>query len=138
MDPRYQQGVTRIEDLPTVDELENGHMGHGSGLHPQSGLPPNMQQKYSNVIRAPMRMNPNAGMQPMNEQIHPEHLQQVMGEQNASPPQQPFINCIEIVEHINNCPICSRFYKNDNTMYMIVIVVLVVICLLLLKRVLNV
>jgi hypothetical protein len=24
-------------------------------------------------------------------------------------------NCIQIAEHIRDCPICCKFYKNDNT-----------------------
>jgi hypothetical protein len=48
------------------------------------------------------------------------------------------INCIEIARHIEGCPICSRFYNNDKTMYIIVIVILAIVCLLLMKRVLNV
>jgi hypothetical protein len=45
--------------------------------------------------------------------------------------------CLEIADHVGSCPICSRFYKNDNTVYIIAIVILAIICILLLKRVLN-
>jgi hypothetical protein len=47
-------------------------------------------------------------------------------------------NCVDIAKHIQDCPICSRFYNNDKTAYIIAIVVLSIVCLLLLKRVLNV
>lgn len=46
--------------------------------------------------------------------------------------------CIQIAEHIRDCPICCKFYKNDNTVYIIVIIVLAIMCLLLLKRVLDI
>ncbi len=48
------------------------------------------------------------------------------------------INCIDIAKHVENCPICSRFYNNDKSIHMIIIVVLSIICLLLLKKVLKV
>ena len=46
-------------------------------------------------------------------------------------------NCIDCNEHISNCPICSKFYKNDKIIYIIAIVILAIICILLLKRVLD-
>lgn len=45
--------------------------------------------------------------------------------------------CLEIASHVKSCPICSRFYNNDNTIYIIAIVILSIICILLLKRVLD-
>ena len=47
-------------------------------------------------------------------------------------------SCLEIADHVSNCPICSRFYKNDNTIYIIAIVVLLIICILLLKKCLDI
>jgi hypothetical protein len=47
-------------------------------------------------------------------------------------------SCLDVAEHIANCPICSKFYNNDKTIYIIAIVILSIICLLLLKKVLNV
>jgi hypothetical protein len=46
-------------------------------------------------------------------------------------------SCLEIHSHIMDCPICSRFFKNDNTVYIIVIVILAIMCIMLLKKVLN-
>lgn len=46
--------------------------------------------------------------------------------------------CLSVAEHIANCPICSKFYDNDKTIYIIAIIVLAIVCILLLKRVLNV
>jgi len=47
-------------------------------------------------------------------------------------------SCINVAEHISLCPICSKFYNNDKTVYIIAIVVLSVICILLMKKVLDV
>ena len=51
---------------------------------------------------------------------------------------KPEISCIDIANHIEKCPLCSKFYNNDKTVYVIAIVLLSIICLLLLKKVLNV
>ena len=48
------------------------------------------------------------------------------------------INCLDINEHITKCPICSKFYNTDLTIYIIVIVILCIICLILLKKVLKI
>lgn len=48
------------------------------------------------------------------------------------------IKCIDICDHIKGCPICSKFYKTDKTIYVIVIVLLCLINLILLKKVLKV
>ena len=47
------------------------------------------------------------------------------------------ISCIEIANHIKSCPICSRFYDNDKSIYIIVIVILVIICVILFKKILE-
>ena len=48
------------------------------------------------------------------------------------------IDCRQVFDHISNCPICAKFYKHDNTIYIIVITILIITCALLLKRVLKV
>ena len=48
------------------------------------------------------------------------------------------LSCIDVAEHIATCPLCSKFYKCDNTIYIVTIVILVIICLILLKKVLDV
>ena len=47
------------------------------------------------------------------------------------------LNCIEIAEHIRHCPICSKFYENDKTIYVIVIIILLIICIILLKKLIE-
>ena len=46
--------------------------------------------------------------------------------------------CIDIANHIASCPICSKFYNNDKTIYIIAIILLALICILLLKKLLDV
>ena len=47
------------------------------------------------------------------------------------------INCLEIAEHVQNCPICSKFYNTDKTIYIVSIVLLALICVILLKKILD-
>ena len=45
--------------------------------------------------------------------------------------------CLDVHSHIQNCPICSRFFKHDNSLYIIAIIVLSIICIILFKKILN-
>ena len=47
------------------------------------------------------------------------------------------LNCIDVANHIKSCPICSKFYENDKTMYIVAIIILVVLCIILMKKVLE-
>ena len=44
------------------------------------------------------------------------------------------LTCIEIAKHIKDCPICSKFYDTDKSLYIIIIIILVIFCILLLKK----
>ena len=157
--------VTMIDELPELSDIERSQ-GHGYHQMPSQGHPqdpvghqqfqPGRQQsqpgyqridgimsqemanKYKNAIRQSHQMHPGAGM----ESIHapePEYEQH----QYIPAPRQQFnalhdITCLHIANHIYDCPICSKFYNNDKTVYIICIVVLSIICIMLLKRVLDV
>lgn len=61
---------------------------------------------------------------------------------DISQPEQDFrmtvpLNCIDVANHIKECPICSKFYNTDLTIYYIVIVVLAVLCILMMKKTLG-
>lgn len=116
---------TMIDDLPDLEEMERRggippHLAHNMGP-PLSQPTPDQYQKF---IRSGHVPPPQSGMtiQPPPPQIPPERL----------------LTCLDIAEHVHCCPICSKFYNNDRSIYIIAIVVLVVICILLLKRVLDV
>lgn len=47
-------------------------------------------------------------------------------------------SCLDVADHISKCPICSKFYNTDKTIYIIAIITLAIICILLLKKVLDV
>ena len=47
------------------------------------------------------------------------------------------LSCMTIANHIKECPICSKFYNCDNSIYIICIVLLIIICIILLKRIIE-
>jgi len=110
------KNVTFIEDLAELEDLESSDMTKygGSAIRTNQRVPEvNMYQQQ---------------FQPFNE--HP------------IPPPRHFAgelryNCVGISDHIGNCPICSKLYSNDKTMYIIAIVILAIIVILLLKKVLE-
>ena len=61
---------------------------------------------------------------------HLQHLQHLQ-----SQPRE--LSCMEIARHVKNCPICSKFYDNDKSVYIIVIILLVIFCIILLKKILD-
>lgn len=149
-----KRNFTYIDELPELEDLESSdgmHRGmsrdspmgmpHTAGKPLQffeQGPPGGIPEKFRKFIRSPMGpAPPESGMAPHAQHHQPEFFQPPPPE---APPARPEANsptCLEICSHIDSCPICSKFYKNDNSIYIIAIVVLAIICILLLKRVLN-
>jgi len=50
---------------------------------------------------------------------------------------KPELSCRDVADHITNCPICSKLYKQKRTGYIIAIIVLVIINLILLNKVFS-
>jgi len=44
------------------------------------------------------------------------------------------ISCRNIYEHIENCPICNKYYKQSNRTYVLIIIFLILIILLLIRQ----
>jgi len=120
----------------------------------QSMIPPAEAEKVGRFIRGGHSAPVEAGMIPYNEappsvtpQIHSVENMMVNSENTGEFPKNNNIksfnmpdnspSCLEVAEHVANCPICSKFYNNDKTIYIVAIIVLSIVCLILLKRVLN-
>jgi hypothetical protein len=138
---------TIIDDLPDIDDLESGpNYNHGP---PRPEQPSNA--KIAKFIRSNHPLSNKSGMNTSNIMNHYEEPQHItpMYSQPPPPPQLPIEQvhslrgigaptCIDVADHVANCPVCSRLYNNnDKTIYIISIIVLIIICLLLLKRVLE-
>jgi hypothetical protein len=140
---------TRIEDLPVLDEMDTGGgdesrtrdttkfiRNNRSMMPSDSGM--GSEGLAQGGYGRPPPGSPYPQLQGPEEMIE----QPMMGVREMPPrPSRPdpmSFNCIDIAMHIQHCPICSKFYNGDKSLYIIVIVVLAIVCLLLLKRVLNV
>lgn len=147
-------GHTPLNELPDLEDLDMHGQGQGR-RYVQSDRP--VDHNYDKYLRAPHKLSVESGMASYNggpPQGMPMGMphgapQEMMMNGPYSPGQpgpapyiekfaSPQFNCIDIARHIQDCPICSKFYSSDKTIYIIVIVILAIVCLLLLKKVLNV
>jgi hypothetical protein len=154
------QNVTPLEMLPDLEDLERDSGArqsmtmHEGNTYPPMGdriLAPDDAKRYAKYIRNDRRLPPpEAGMTSYGMDIN------VTDENNINVYTEPESNqmqynsfrsfnlphnspsCIDIAEHIANCPICSKFYNTDKSIYIIAIIVLVILCILLLKKVLDI
>lgn len=131
------RNVTMINDLPDLEDLEQNSQMYQQNDHP--GMYP---EKFQKFIRNPHNSPPESGMYPQKEFYQTGPPINPPNSPNPSNPSQynnhaHETNCLDFNSHVMGCPICSRFYNNDNTIYIIAIVVLSIVCVLLLKKVLN-
>jgi hypothetical protein len=137
------QRVTMIEELPELEDLAGVGDYHVQMDRHIMDRPDINDPKFQKHIRGVHMINPESGMD-NNVPIHQNNFREQVIHyphqrmEEPSPPNPMSYNCIDIAKHIQECPICSKFYHNDRTVYIIAIVVLSIVCLLLLKRVLNV
>lgn len=148
------KNVTQLSELPELSDLEgigrspqgDGYRPHGDSFRPQGEgynmadmIPPDA--KVQKFIRPKYQAFQEAGMDqqfpPQNQGLPPQEMQM---QQQAPALLDPLheISCLNIAKHVSDCPICSKFYSNDKSIYIIIIVLLTIICLLLLKKVLNI
>jgi len=130
------KNVTYIEELPELEDLEPGRVPRGSIQQPGQQIP----EKFKKFIRHSMGPPaPESGMAPYQPQPSKQQEFFTPPPQHQAPIRPPAgsPSCLDIADHVGACPICSKFYKNDNSIYIIAIVVLAIICILLLKKVLN-
>jgi hypothetical protein len=145
--------VTPIEMLPELDDLERGSSGGARDFSDETSiLPPEQSDKFRKYIRQPHPISSHSGMNQNNQsrtsvqyrQPPPSRQEQYGTPIGEDPPLKKFNmplntpSCLDVAEHIANCPICSKFYNTDKTIYIIAIIVLFVICILLLKKILDV
>ena len=138
----HSQNVTFIENLPELEEVENGNF-KGAEM-----LPPGEANKFKKFIRNNHDMLPESGMidATLNKGKN-THVPELEIDNNISighfnniktfnmPVDSP--SCLVVAAHIANCPICSKFYSNDKTIYLVLIAVLAIICIILLKKILD-
>lgn len=131
-----QPGKTSIDELMNLDSGDEGNY--------QGMIPDQHTRSMSKFIRGDVKANflsgangggPPAHYNGQEMNMLPPHPAMVAAPQPPMP--DLVITCPMIFEHIKGCPICSKFYNSDKTMYVIAIVLLSIVCIILLKRVLE-
>ena len=133
--PGMQQGPPGMQQGPPG--MHQGHPGMqqqhpGMQQHQQpQGMHPGMQQGPQGHpgMQHPSMQHP--GMQ-SKESFRPKIIQPKIIENYKNE-----LSCREIADHVSNCPICSKLYRQKRTGYIIAIIVLVIINLILLNRVVS-
>ena len=155
------QNVTSLDMLPELEDLETSKFSdiHQNYTYPGAAmLPPKEAERFAKYIRGNHTISDQSGMIPrmqerMQERIQepPHQYQQPeyksIQEENYKAPKEEVLktfnmprgtpSCLDVAEHIANCPICSKFYNTDKTIYIIAIIALSIICILLLKKLLD-
>lgn len=143
------QKVTMIEDLPELDQVDVNSQSVAQPGYPDGGKKLTRFIRHSNIDSIP----PESGMQMYSQPYQgggedegygiPTGMDQTMRQHYRQKISEPYesgnsFTCHDMYNHVNGCHICQRFYKTDNTVYLIIIAILIVACALLSKKVLNV
>ena len=130
--------ITRIEDLPELSDIDNSYG--------DSGMTGNTDPKMNKYIRNYTRQTYNNTMDNMNSRNSEPYQSQMYIEQEPKVYEKEFyeptplptrLNCLDVCNHIKDCPLCSKFYHNDNTLFIIIIVCLLILTVILTRKVLN-
>lgn len=126
------QQHTLIDNLPELSDLPLGDSNSYSSY----------DKNITKFIRRPMPNPPNqSGMGSLSPKLNvqppspPDFYQDVYDQQVNKLPVTLY--CLDVHSHVQTCPICSRFFKHDNSLYIIAIIVLSIICIILFKKILN-
>lgn len=138
----YKQNITMIDELPELEDIDRKPYGNPIKERVEN-------DKYDKYIRNSHKPLEESGMNNYNNMINnvvddniiesnimesttnDNFVQNKYSLPNGSP------SCIDVANHIEVCPICSRYYKQDNSLYLLAILVLSIICVLLMKKVLK-
>ena len=139
--------ITRIEDLPELSDIDNSYGGGGdSGMGGNTDPKMNKyirnytRQSYNNSMDNNMNNNMNMNLrnaEPYQSQVYMEEPKVYEKEFYEPTPLPTRLNCLDVCNHIKDCPLCSKFYHNDNTLFIIIIVCLLILTVILTRKVLN-
>lgn len=141
---RYAK-VTPIEDLLDLEE-DNSMQASAtfSGHTPDTQISNKYIRKsdigsYMNSVNAGSESHDTLRNYNMDFQEQPRGYRHY----EIEPPRQPQhqmmaapyrLSCSEVYDHITSCPICSKLYNQDKTIYILIIVILSLIVIVLLKN----
>lgn len=120
--PRQQPSQIYDSDFLLIEPSQNDYR-----------LGPKAQSKNNSQMHNMHNMHNMNNMNNMHQMNNMRNMH--MSQLSYIDPQD--IACLEIAKHIKQCPICSKFYDNDKSIYIIIIVILSICTLILLKKVLE-
>ena len=151
------QRNNHLENMMNMNHIQPGHSGFSANIQPGhmiSNMPGNMPGNIPGNMPGNVPGNMPNGFAPGSRMIekYQQHIQRPPSPQIQEQPVQRIhkenfekqrreyydnLNCRDVAEHISNCPVCSKLYKPNNTIYIIIIIMLVVINLLCVKKLLS-
>ena len=158
MPASYERGVTRIEDLVDLEQIELHQaqpMVRPRGIRTLDGH--GSSYKESGMARYPKESGMSLFHQPVQNQLddpysggHDDlqfdkdlghdyrHIPVKTHESYEKAQSNPKdCNCMYIYDHVKECDICKRFYKPDVTPYLIIILILIIACAMMAKKLFN-
>ena len=142
--PPSESGMNLNNDK-NIDQHYNQYMN--------KHIPPNMENQYNtyphmeNQYSSPYienqydQTNYNHATTPYQyTNYYNQNNQNYQGDENVEKfklRESDTLNCRDVAHHTSNCPVCSKLYKNDKTIYWVIIIILVIICILLFNKVLD-
>ena len=133
----------RVTPIDKILDLENEHgnsrIENENLEREQLSAQAHAKMRHTNM--SDMRYGMNGG-DSVNRYFEPENAMipyndPYMYTQQIEAP-VPQMHCLDVVNHVAGCPLCSRFYNNEHrTMYVIFIIALLIIILFLSKKLLD-
>lgn len=142
---------TLIEDLPQLEQLQSSAMNKTRTHHPTNAyedynaaqMPPKQQQDES--YYPPLNHYQDHNDEYHNQSYYPPSPYDDYYNRSAPPPQPSAasimmpspeeLSCAIVAKHVDNCPICRKFYDTDVSKYIITIIALVILNIYLLRKV---
>jgi hypothetical protein len=115
----YQTQTTPLNDYDDNDEYVMSHKNAFTNIPNQQSQPTHQPTHQSQPSYQPTQQS-----QPYQPTYQPTY-------------QPAHFTCPDVFEHVSKCPICSKIYNQDKTIYILFIIVLSVIILILLKQLFN-
>jgi hypothetical protein len=106
--------------------------GNNNGLTVPNNLPIRKIDSREHILNS-------GGFNPAHSIYHHSpFIPQTSSESRVHPMEPTQINCVDIARHIDACPICSRLYDTDKTLYILAILGLLILCFLMVKRIVKI
>jgi len=119
---------TYIQDLPHLEDIMSSAQTKTRQYHPA-----NTYENFQNQF--PQQPNQVQQNQQPNQFVQQEYYEDIPNFSFRNGIQEDELSCIRVAGHVENCPICKKFYNVDTSKYIITIIGLIILNIYLLRRV---